>query len=160
MIRIGFAKDIHRIVNDRDFILGGVKIEANKGLLGHSDADVLLHAIAEALLGSLALGDLGKHFPDTDEKFLDFDSSIILKEVYKMIKERGFGIVNIDASIELESIKLAKYIDIIRKNIADLLQINIEQISVKAMTREGLDSVGKGEACVAYATVLVTDEKN
>ena len=158
-MRIGFSKDIHRIVKDRKFILGGVEIESEYGLLGHSDADVVYHAVAESILGALSLKDLGTYFPDTNDEFKDYDSSKIVLKVVEMMKEKKFHVSNIDILIELEKIKLKKYIDEIIKNVAKLLEINIDQVSVKAATNEGLDSVGKGEACIAYSNVLLESDE-
>ena len=155
MMRIGFSKDIHRIVEGRPFILGGIKIDTNYGLLGHSDADVLLHAVAESILGALSLKDLGTYFPDTDEKYKNYDSSKIVSAVVKMMEEREYHISNIDILVELEFIKLSKYIDEMVKNVAKLLHIDENQVSIKAATNEKLDSVGKGEACIAYSSVLL-----
>jgi 2-C-methyl-D-erythritol 2,4-cyclodiphosphate synthase len=155
MMRIGFSKDIHRIVEGRPFILGGIKIDTNYGLLGHSDADVLLHAVAESILGALSLKDLGTYFPDTDEKYKNYDSSKIVSTVVEMMEERKYHISNIDILVELEFIKLSKYIDEMVKNVAKLLHIDENQVSIKAATNEKLDSVGKGEACIAYSSVLL-----
>ena len=159
MMRIGFSKDIHRIVEGRPFILGGIKIDTKFGLLGHSDADVLLHAVAESILGALSLKDLGTYFPDTDEKYKNYDSSKIVSTVVEMMEERKYHISNIDILVELEFIKLAKYIDEIIKNVAKLLHISENQVSVKAATNEKLDSVGKGEACIAYSSVLLESDE-
>ena len=137
MIRIGQSSDIHRLVENRKLILGGVEIEHNLGLLGHSDADVLLHAISEAMLGALALGDLGKHFPDTDPKWEGVSSLIILNEVKKMIEEKGYHVVNVDSLILIERPKMAPHIDKMRENIAKALEIDINQVSVKATRGEG-----------------------
>lgn len=159
MMRIGFAKDIHKIVTGTSFILGGVEILTdNLGLLGHSDADVCLHALAESILGALALGDLGTHFPDNDMKNKDLDSKLIVKHALKLMNEESYKISNIDISIELESIKLKNYILKIRESIAEICNMNIKQISVKAMTNEGLDSVGRNESCVAYAICLLEEK--
>lgn len=157
-MRIGHAWDVHKLVNGRPLILGGVNIPNELGLLGHSDADVLLHAIAEALLGSLALGDLGTFFPDTDMKYKDMDSKIILKDVYELIKANGYKIVNIDSTVYAEKPKLRPYIDIIRNSIANILGIDINQVSVKATTHEKMGSIGKMEAISSEAVVLVERE--
>lgn len=157
-MRIGHAWDTHRLVSNRPLILGGVEITNDLGLFGHSDADVLLHAIAEALLGSLALGDLGTFFPDNDIKYKNMDSKIILREVYNMIKEKGYKIVNIDSTIYAEKPKLRPYIDIIRESISKVLNIDVDQISVKATTHEKMGSVGKLEAISSEAVVLVEKE--
>lgn len=154
-MRIGFSKDIHRIVEGKPFILAGVKIDTPFGLLAHSDGDVVFHAVAESILGALSLKDLGTYFPDTNEEYKDCDSSIIVSKVVEMMNERKYHVSNIDILIELEFIKLSKYIDQMVKNVADLLQIGIDQVSIKAATNEKMDSVGKGEACIAYSSVLL-----
>lgn len=153
--RIGHSFDLHRLSEDRKLILGGLQIEHTKGLLGHSDADVLLHAISEAMLGALALGDLGTHFPDTDPKYKDLDSKEILKKANHLIKEQGYLIHNIDATVYAELPKLNPYIIDIRTHIAHLLDIEIEQVSIKATTYEGLDAIGRQEAMAAEAIVLL-----
>lgn len=155
MYRIGYASDIHRLVPNRKLILGGVEIPNSLGLLGHSDADVVIHALAEAILGALALGDLGKHFPDTDEKYRGIDSKIILKEVKQMMNEKGYVINNADVSISLEKPKLKNYIVDMRSTLANILDVDISQISIKAGTNEGVGAVGKEEACIATAIVLL-----
>ena len=155
MNRIGFAKDIHRLVENRKLILGGVVISFEKGELAHSDGDVLYHAIGESILGALALGDLGKHFPDTSDKTLNMDSAFIVDKIYHMMDELGYKVVNIDASISLEKPKLKNYIDEMRKNIARLLHIDINQVSVKAGTNEGCGEVGRNEAVEATSIVLL-----
>ena len=155
MMRIGFSKDIHRIVEGKLFILAGVKIDTPFGLLAHSDGDVVFHAVAESILGALSLKDLGTYFPDTNEEYKNCDSSIIVSKVVEMMNERKYHVSNIDILIELEFIKLSKYIDQMVKNVADLLQTGIDQVSIKAATNEKMDSVGKGEACIAYSSVLL-----
>lgn len=159
MFRIGHAYDLHRLVLDRPLILGGVKFDHPKGLLGHSDADCLLHAIAEALLGALALGDLGTHFPDNDPKYLNMDSKIILKECYKMVKERGYEIVNIDTTIYAERPKIKPYSFEIRQSISDILDIEIDKISVKATTHEKLGPIGLELAIASEAVCLLCKNK-
>ena len=154
-MRIGFSKDIHRIVEGKPFILAGVKIDTPFGLLAHSDGDVVFHAVAESILGALSLKDLGTYFPDTNEEYKNCDSSIIVSKVVEMMNDRKYHVSNIDILIELEFIKLSKYIDQMVKNVADLLQIGIDQVSIKAATNEKMDSVGKGEACIAYSSVLL-----
>ena len=133
-MRIGFGYDVHRLVEGRDLILGGVKIEYEKGLLGHSDADVLLHSIADAILGAAALGDIGKHFPDTDPKYKGADSLILLKEAYKKVLEAGYKLGNIDATVCAQAPKLMPYIEKMRENIADALSCDISSVSIKATT--------------------------
>lgn len=160
MYRIGEGYDVHKLVNDRDLILGGVKVPFEKGLLGHSDADVLLHAIMDSLLGAFALGDIGKHFPDSDEKYSGISSVKLLKEVKNIIgeNEKNFKICNIDATIICQRPKLRNYIDEMRKNVADALEIDIKQVSIKATTEEGLGFTGSGDGIAARAIVLVEVE--
>lgn len=155
MFRIGQGFDLHRLVDGRKLILGGVEIPFEKGLAGHSDADVLLHAIIDALIGAAALGDIGKLFPDNDSKFKDIDSKILLKEVYKQISDLGYQINNIDSTIILEQPKLRDHIDIMRNVIAKLLDLRFDQISIKAKTSEKVGIVGRGEAAIAEAVVLL-----
>lgn len=155
MFRIGQSSDIHRLAEGRKLILGGVHIPHTKGLLGHSDADALTHAIAESILGALALGDLGKHFPDTDERYKGADSLMLLKEVYQLMNDRGYEIHNLDALIMIERPKMAPHIEQMRVNIAHCLQCEIEQISIKATRGEGLGFVGKEEGVQAQAVVLL-----
>lgn len=159
MYKIGYAEDIHQLVDNRKLILGGVEIPFEKGLLGHSDADVLLHAISESILGALALGDLGKHFPDTSSDTLNMDSKIILGKVKDMMKEKGYKVSNIDASVVLEKPKLAPYILEMRNNIAKILETDVSTISVKAGTNEGLDAIGEGKAIKAISICLLKKEK-
>ncbi len=153
MYRIGEGYDVHRLVEGRDLILGGVKVPYEKGLLGHSDADVLTHAIMDALLGALALGDIGKHFPDTDEKFKGANSLSLLRTTKEMIKRSN--ICNIDATIICEKPKLRPYIDDMRKNIAETLDIDISRVSIKATTEEGLGFTGEGKGIAARAITLI-----
>jgi len=153
--RTGIGFDIHAFAKDRKLIIGGIEIPHEKGLAGHSDADVLLHSITDALLGSLALGDLGKHFPDSDQKYKDADSKILLRDSYDLIKEKGYKIGNVDAVISAQKPKLSPYIDEIRKVISKLLDTEIENVSVKATTTEKLGFVGREEGIAAFATVLV-----
>lgn len=153
--KIGLSRDTHILVENRDLFLGGIKIPYEKGLLGHSDADVLLHAIAEAILGALALGDLGTHFPDTDIKYKGMDSKIILKSVVNMMKSRSYQIGNIDTMLILESPKMKPYILEIRKSIAELLETDIDNVSVKATTNEKMGYLGKKLAIEANAIVLL-----
>jgi len=155
MIRIGQSTDIHPLVSGRPMILGGVKIESPVGLMGHSDADALVHAVAEAILGALALGDLGKYFPDTDERYHNMDSIKILTQVVAMMHERHYHIVNIDSMILLEKPKLAPYIDQMRANIAEALQTHIDNVSIKATRGEKLGFIGRQEGVVAQAVVLI-----
>lgn len=158
MIRIGQSSDIHQLVEGRDLILGGVKIEHKKGLLGHSDADALLHAIGEALLGAVALGDLGKYFPDKDPKWKGADSLVILKGCNELLKSKGFHVVNVDSLIMIERPKMAPHIDQMRKNIAEALGTDVENISVKATRGEKMGFVGREEGVLAQAVVLVESD--
>lgn len=153
--RIGYGYDVHRLVDERKLILGGVTIPHTHGLQGHSDADVLLHAISDALLGSLALGDIGKHFPDTDQAFKNADSRILLVKVYERIKEEGYHLVNIDSTIVAQQPKLAPFMDEMRTNIADDLGLEMNQISVKATTSEKLGFEGRKQGISAKAVVLI-----
>ena len=155
MYRIGQGFDLHRLVEGRALILGGVKIEHTKGLLGHSDADVLIHAIIDSLLGSLCLGDIGQHFPDTDLKYKDANSVELLKKVLELIEEKGYEIVNIDSTIQAQEPKLMPYIITIRENLAKKMNLDINQISIKAKTYEKQDSIGKGEAIAVYCNTLL-----
>lgn len=153
--RIGYSRDTHILVKNRELFLGGIKIPYDLGLLGHSDADVLLHAIAEAILGALALGDLGTHFPDNDSKYKGMDSKIILKEVVKMMKDRGYEINNVDTMLIVEYPKMRPYILDIRKCIASLLETSVDNISVKATTNEKMGYLGENLAIEANAVVLL-----
>lgn len=154
-MRIGHGYDVHRLTENRKLILGGVKIPYEKGLLGHSDADVLLHAIADALLGALALGDIGKFFPDNDPKYKGADSLLLLKTVNTFIHEKGYQVGNIDATIIAQAPKLRPYIDIMRSNIADVCNTATENISVKATTEERLGFTGSGEGISAHAVCIL-----
>jgi len=154
-MRIGHSFDLHQLVEDRPLILAGIHIPFEKGLLGHSDADVVCHVIAEALLGSLALGDLGTHFPDHDKKYKDMDSTQLLKQVYMLIKNKGYKLVNLDVMIYAEMPKLNPYIKEMRQKISKLLEVHIDLISIKATTYEKLDAIGKGLAIASEATLLV-----
>ena len=153
--RTGIGFDVHAFADDRKLIIGGVEIPYDKGLAGHSDADVLLHSITDALLGSLALGDLGNHFPDTDQKYKDADSKVLLRDAYNLIKEKGYKIGNIDAVVSAQKPKLSPFIDDIRKVISKLLDTEIENVSIKATTTERLGFVGREEGIAAFSTVLV-----
>lgn len=156
MMRIGHGYDVHKLVSERKLILGGVEIEnGGIGLLGHSDADVLLHAISDSLLGAAALGDIGKHFPDTDARYKDADSLVLLKNVGELIKENGYNIVNIDATVLAQAPKLAPFIYQMRKNIADALVIDVDFVSVKATTEEGLGFTGTKEGISAHCVCLI-----
>lgn len=158
MFRIGQSSDIHQLVEGRKLILGGVEIPHVKGLLGHSDADALLHAIAESLLGALALGDLGKHFPDTSEACKDMNSLTILMQVFDMISNRGYLVQNVDALIMIERPKMAPYIDVMREHVAKALHCDISQISIKATRGEALGFVGREEGVLAQSVVLLKEK--
>ncbi len=154
-MRIGSGYDVHRLVKDRDLIIGGVKIPFELGLLGHSDADVLLHAVTDALLGAAALGDIGKHFPDTQEEFKGIDSRVLLRKAVALLAEKGYKIDNIDATIIAQKPKMSPYIDIMRKNIADDCGLEIDSVNIKATTEEGLGFTGNGEGISAAAVCLI-----
>ena len=154
-MRIGYGYDVHKLTENRKLILGGVEIPFEKGLLGHSDADVLLHALIDALLGAATLGDIGQHFPDSDEKYKGIDSMILLKEAYKKISEKGYKIVNADMTISAQKPKLMPYISKMRENIANALDTDIDNISVKATTTEKLGFEGRGEGISATCVCLV-----
>lgn len=159
-MRIGMGYDVHRLTKDRDLIIGGVKIPYEKGLLGHSDADVLLHAIMDALLGAAAMGDIGKHFPDTDPAYKGADSIELLKNVGKMLDNECYLIENIDATIIAQEPKMRPYIDTMRKNIADALSIDVSQVNVKATTEEGMGFTGNKEGISAQAICMLTTPVN
>ena len=154
-IKVGFGFDVHQLKEGLDFWLGGIVIPHTKGGLGHSDADVLIHTICDALLGAANLGDIGKHFPDTSEKYKGIDSKILLKDVVKLISEKGFSIGNIDSTICLQKPKIAPYIPEMQKVLANCMGIDTEDISIKATTTEKLSFVGREEGVSAYAIVLV-----
>jgi len=154
-MRIGSGIDFHQLVVGRDLWIGGVKIPHTKGALGHSDADVLLHAICDALLGSLGLGDIGVHFPDTSNEFKGIDSKILLKRTYDLIKKEGYEVVNLDTTLCLQAPKIKPYVPAMQQAIAEILNIEVRDISIKATTTETMGFVGREEGLVAYATVLV-----
>ena len=160
MFRIGIGNDTHRLVAGRPLILGGVRIESDRGSEGHSDGDALTHALTDALLGALCEGDLGVHFPDTDPRWKDADSMQLLSRVVWLAHERGFQIANADAIVMLEWPKLREHVDAMRENLARTLNIDVSSVSVKAKTGEGLDAVGRGEAVTAQAVVLLEQESN
>ncbi len=153
--RIGSGVDFHQLVAGRDLWIGGVKIPHHKGSLGHSDADVLLHAICDAMLGALALGDIGKHFPDTSGEFKNIDSKILLQRSYDLITAKGYKVVNIDSTLCLEAPKIAPHVEAMRTAIAGILSISIDDVSIKATTTEKMGFVGREEGLVAYAAVLL-----
>ena len=154
-MRVGTGYDVHRLVEGRPLVIGGVKIPYSKGLLGHSDADVLLHALCDALLGAAALGDIGLHFPDHDERFKDISSLLLLSRVGEMLYRREYRIANIDSTIAAQEPRLAPYMQQMRENIAQALNITLEQVNVKATTTEGLGFEGTGEGMSAQAIVLL-----
>ena len=160
MVKIGIGYDVHKLVEGRKLILGGVEIPHEKGLQGHSDADALLHSICDALLGALALGDIGKHFPNTDSRYKDADSKILLAEVYKLIKKNGYKLGNIDSTIVIEKPKMAPHILKMRESISSILECSIEQVSVKATTSEQMGFIGTGEGVKVYVVVLITKNGN
>ena len=153
--RTGFGFDVHAFAEGRKLIIGGVEIPFDKGLEGHSDADVLLHAICDAMLGALALGDIGLHFPNTEERWKDADSALLLKNVNELINAKGYEIGNLDCVLAMEKPKISPYVDQIRKRISKILNTGIEQISIKATTTEKLGFVGRTEGVVSFATVLL-----
>jgi 2-C-methyl-D-erythritol 2,4-cyclodiphosphate synthase len=155
-IRIGFGVDVHRLEEGREFVLGGVKLPATFGAVGHSDADVLIHAICDALLGALNLRDIGFHFSDTDPQYKGIDSTILLKNVMTLIADKGFHVVNIDATVILEQPKVNPHIPAMQTILAELLQVTIDRVSIKATTHEKVDSFGAGEAVKAYAVCLLS----
>lgn len=156
MFRVGFAYDSHRLVENRKLVLGGITIPFEKGLLGHSDSDVLIHAICDALLGSLALRDIGYHFPDNSSDYKDIDSKILLRKTVKLINERGWNIGNIDTTICLEQPKLKEYIPQMTEILCETMGIALDQLSIKATTNEQMGFVGREEGIAAYAVILIT----
>ncbi len=157
-IRIGTGIDFHKLEEGRDFWLGGIKVPHTKGAVGHSDADVLLHAICDALLGALSLGDIGKHFPDTDMAYKNIDSKILLKKTYELVLEKNFKVINIDSTLCLEKPKINSYVLEMREVIAGVLAISINDISIKATTAERLGFIGREEGVMAYASVLLGEK--
>ena len=154
-MRIGHGYDVHKLVEGRKCIIGGVDIPSNLGLLGHSDADVLLHAISDALLGAAALGDIGKHFPPSDDAFKDADSRVLLRRVVKLLDENGFKVGNVDSIVIAQKPKMAPFIEQMRKNIATDLGVDISFVSVKATTEEGLGFTGEGKGIAAHAVCII-----
>jgi 2-C-methyl-D-erythritol 2,4-cyclodiphosphate synthase len=159
MYRIGNGYDIHKLTTGRDLIIGGVKITHEKGLLGHSDADVLIHAIIDALLGALALSDIGTLFPDTDSKYKDADSTLLVDKVYKLIKSKGYIIVNIDSNIIAQQPKMMPYIPKMKEVLCKILEVENDQLSIKAKTKEKMDAVGQEMAIEATASALLKRNK-
>lgn len=156
-MRIGHGYDVHKLVEERDLYLCGVKVEFDKGLLGHSDADVLTHAIMDAMLGALALGDIGRHFPDNDPKYEGADSIRLLRQVSGLIRERGYAVCNVDSTVIAEKPKLSPYIDIMRGRLADAMGTDVSSVSVKATTQEQLGFAGQGLGIAAHAVVLLEE---
>ena len=154
-IRVGFGFDVHRLAEGRDCILGGVLIPSEKGPLGHSDADVLIHAICDALLGAAALGDIGQHFPDTDAEWKGADSKVLLEKTVSLLRDSGWGIENVDCSLCLEKPKVMKYAPQMRSVLSSILNVTPEQVSIKATTNEGMGFIGRNEGVVAYAVALI-----
>lgn len=155
MLRIGHGYDVHRLVEGRKLILGGCEIPYEKGLMGHSDADVLCHAVMDALLGALALGDIGRHFPDNDPKYQNADSMKLLDTVMNVLAQSGYSVSNVDATVIAQRPKLAPYMDEIRQNLAKGLQVDLSQVNVKATTEESLGFTGRGEGISAHAVCLL-----
>jgi 2-C-methyl-D-erythritol 2,4-cyclodiphosphate synthase len=160
MFRIGNGYDVHRLVEGRILFLGGVEIPYQLGLLGHSDADVLIHALVDALLGAVAMGDIGRLFPDTDMKYKDMQSEIFLKEAARIVKEKNYQVSNIDITVIAQKPKLSPYIEQMRENISDILKVEKSRVSIKATTQEGLGFAGRGEGIAALATVLLQKESH
>ncbi|MCH1626107.1 2-C-methyl-D-erythritol 2,4-cyclodiphosphate synthase [Fredinandcohnia quinoae] len=155
MFRIGQGFDVHQLVEGRPLIIGGIEIPYEKGLLGHSDADVLLHTVSDACLGAIGEGDIGRHFPDTDPAFKDADSAVLMEHVWKLVKEKGYVLGNVDCTIIAQKPKMAPYIEQIQKRIAELLEASISQVNVKATTTEKLGFTGRGEGIAAQVAVLL-----
>ncbi len=158
-MRIGFGYDVHRMVVNRRLVIGGVEIPYIKGLVGHSDADVLCHAFADALLGAAALGDIGRHFPDTDPRFKDISSLVLLRHVGELIRLNNFEIINMDSTVLLQQPKISPYVKKMRENVSQCLEIGIDQVSVKATTNEELGFIGMGEGAAAYAIASVQQKQ-
>lgn len=156
MIRVGYGYDVHRLVEERKLILGGVEIPFEKGLLGHSDADVLLHAVTDAMFGAAAMGDIGSHFPDTDPRYKGADSLLLLKECGELLKQAGWQVENIDSTIVAQRPKLLPYVPQMRENIARVLDLTIDQVSIKGKTEEGLGFTGNGEGMAVHAVCLIS----
>lgn len=158
-MRIGFGYDVHRLVDGRPLILGGVEVPSDRGLLGHSDADVLVHAIADAVLGAAALGDIGTHFPDSDARWKDADSCDLLRSVAQSVRDAGYRVHNVDATVVIEKPTLRPYIDRMRATIGKALSIAVSSVSVKATTHENMDAFGRGEGAAAFAVCLIEDAR-
>ena len=153
--RIGHGYDVHKLEEGKKFIIGGIEIDHHKGAVGHSDADVVIHVICDALLGALSLGDIGKHFPDTDEKYKGIDSKILLQKVMKLVEDKKYQISNVDVTILLQKPKLRNYIDSMRDTLSNIMEINKSQISIKATTTEGLGFVGREEGVAAHCVCIL-----
>ena len=153
--RIGHGYDVHKLEERKKFIIGGIEIDHDKGAVGHSDADVVIHVICDALLGALSLGDIGKHFPDTDNKYKGIDSKILLQKVMKLVKEEKYQISNVDVTILLQKPKLRNYIDSMRDTLSNIMEINKSQISIKATTTEGMGFVGREEGVAAHCVCIL-----
>lgn len=154
-LRIGYGVDFHQLEEGRKFMIGGVHVPHHKGAVGHSDADVLLHAICDAMLGALALGDIGVHFPDTDMRYKNIDSKILLRDTAALIKAKGYRLVNLDSTLCLQEPKIKPYVEQMRETIANVIETSIENVSIKATTTEQMGFVGRKEGIIAYATVLL-----
>jgi 2-C-methyl-D-erythritol 2,4-cyclodiphosphate synthase len=159
MVRIGHGYDLHRLVDGRPLMLGGVRIDSPRGLLGHSDGDVVLHAIGDAILGAMAIGDIGQHFPDTDERFRGAASSELLRHIAALMRDEGWAVSNLDVTVCAEQPRLAPHRLAMRTRIAELLEVPVTGVSVKAKTNEGVDAIGRGEAIAATAVVVLEDVK-
>lgn len=154
-MKIGFGFDVHQLATGREFWLGGIKIDAEKGIVGHSDADVLLHAICDAMLGALALGDIGKHFPDTDNSFKNIDSKILLEKVFELVQNKGYKVGNMDSTVVLQNPKIISRVDDMRNVISNICKTSLDNVSIKATTNEKMGFIGREEGITAYAVVLL-----
>jgi 2-C-methyl-D-erythritol 2,4-cyclodiphosphate synthase len=157
--RVGYGYDLHRFVEGKDMLLGGVKVTSPRGFLGHSDGDILLHALSDALLGAAGLGDIGEHFPDTDPRFQGADSRKLAEHLVKIVLDRGWNVVNADMTVVMQEPKLHAYKERIRRSIAELFSVEPERVNVKAKTKEGLDAVGENRAAEAHAVVMIAREE-
>ena len=155
-IRIGHGYDVHKLENGKKFVIGGIEIDHYKGAVGHSDADIVIHVICDALLGAMSLGDIGSHFPDTDETYKNIDSKILLERVLTLVKKNNYDIINIDVTVLLEKPKLRNHIDKMRTKLAEIIGSNISQVSIKATTTEGLGFVGREEGVAAHCVCLIS----
>lgn len=155
-IRIGHGYDVHKLENGKKFVIGGIEIDHYKGAVGHSDADIVIHVICDALLGAMSLGDIGSHFPDTDEKYKNIDSKILLERVITLVKKNNYNIINIDVTVLLERPKLRNHIDTMRTKLAEIIGTDISQVSIKATTTEGLGFVGREEGVAAHCVCLIS----